>query len=95
MAVTDNDIRYFHVADLTKSAPAADGTVLVSGRLAGETVDMDNQKLSKSWLDVEVPKWAERGNIRAMHRPISAGKAKTVTDQGDAWHLVGKIVDAA
>jgi hypothetical protein len=80
-------------AELTKSYEQPDGSVIVEGRLGGPTEDLDGQYLDKDWLDVAVPKWAQRGNIRSMHQPISAGKAQSVTDTGTDWHLVAKIVD--
>lgn len=80
-------------ASITKSHEMPDGSVIVEGRLGGPTEDLDGQYLDKDWLDVAVPKWAKRGNIRAMHQPISAGTAKSVTDTGADWFLQAKIND--
>lgn len=80
-------------ASITKSHPLPDGSVIVEGRLGGPTEDLDGEYLDKDWLDVAVPKWAQRGNIRAMHQPISAGTAMATTDMGEDWFLQAKIND--
>src|ERR1700752_983599 len=93
---TNPDITYAW-AEITKVLDQEDGSVLVEGRLGGETLDMDQQKLAKSWLDKAVPKWMETGpNVRAMHSNIAAGRGVSATDTGSpegGWRLVSKIVD--
>ncbi len=81
-------------AGITKTYKQPDGTLIVEGRLGGETLDLDGQALSKTWLDTAVPEWMERGPaIRAMHQAISAGRATKATDTGTDWWITTKIVD--
>lgn len=89
----EDDIKYLALGEITKTYRQPDGSVIVEGRLGGETLDLDGQRLSKEWLDGAVPKWASRGNIRAMHQPIAAGKALQTEDRGADWFLTAKIVD--
>lgn len=81
-------------AEITKTYKQPDGTLIVEGRLGGETIDLDGQALSKKWLDTAVPEWMERGPaIRAMHQPISAGRGTKAVDTGEDWWITTKIVD--
>jgi hypothetical protein len=90
--MAQTDLTYGWAA-IEKSYEMPDGSVIVEGRLGGPTEDLDGQFLDKGWLDKAVPEWMERGNIRAMHKAISAGKALAATDKGDDWHLRAKIND--
>src|ERR1700757_601445 len=89
----EDDIRYVSLGEITKTYRQPDGSVIVEGRLGGETLDLDGQKLAKDWLDKEVPAWSKVGNVRAMHQAISAGKAISTEDRGQDWWLTAKIVD--
>lgn len=91
-ATPPDGLRWFG-ADIVKAVPGENGTCMVFGRVGGPTLDNDYQILDKDWLDTELPKWGERGNIRAMHQLIAAGKMQTLVDTGDQWDMVAKIVD--
>jgi hypothetical protein len=81
---------------ITKREALGDGSVLVEGRLAGETLDMDGQVLDYDWLSAALPKWGnERGNIRVMHNRKAVGKMVSLTgdDEKREWWMSAKIVD--
>jgi hypothetical protein len=80
---------------ITKREQLGDGSVLVEGRLAGETLDMDGQVLDYDWLSSVLPKWGERGNIRVMHNRHAVGKMVSLVgdDEKREWYMTAKIVD--
>lgn len=80
---------------ITKRSLLGDGSVLVEGRLAGETLDMDGQVLDYDWLKTALPEWAKRGNIRVMHNRQAVGKLVELVgdDEKREFHMSAKIVD--
>lgn len=91
-----DDVIYVGLADIVKTAPTPEGTLLVYGRAAGETLDLDGQGLDRDWLASELPAWFKTAaNMREMHQPIAAGVGKELefkTDSQD-WWLLSEAVD--
>jgi len=90
------DVVRVGLADIVKTAPTPQGTLLVYGRAAGETLDLDGQALDLGWLAKELPEWFKTGgNMREMHQPIAAGVGKELEfreDSQDFW-LLSEAVD--
>lgn len=81
-------------APLIKSAPAADGSVMVYGKCTGSDLDLDQQRCDATWLRKAVPEWMRIGNIRAQHDDTQAvGKAIAHEELGDGHYIRAHIVD--
>ncbi len=81
-------------ASITKSEKQDDGTLLVTGSVSDDTLDVDQQIADADWLKTAIPAWFRNGgNIREMHLPIAAGVATEYAEQGHT--IVAKVVDAS
>lgn len=91
---TDVDVIWAYAADITKSDPTEDGHLMVHGKAASPTLDLDGQICDPAWLAQEMPDWFRWGNIRAQHGPVAAGVGKQLeADGADGWDLGALIVD--
>lgn len=81
-------------AEITKSEQQPDGTLLVTGSVSDETLDIDKQIADGEWLKGAVPAWFRTGgNVREMHQPIAAGVATEYAEKGGAHQIVAHVVD--
>ena len=81
-------------AEITKSEPQEDGTILVYGKPSDEVLDMDDQIADKKWLKQALPEWFKWGNVREMHRASAVGAAQSLEfDENDTPWVKSKIVD--
>lgn len=93
MATTDT-ITWAYAADIIKSDPTPDGHLMVHGKAASPTLDLDGQICDPDWLAAEMPDWFRWGNVRAQHGPVAAGVGKTLAADGaQGWDLGALIVD--
>jgi hypothetical protein len=90
--MTTNDLLYAFAPFIGKNRND-DGTLTVYGKITGPDLDADGQRMDPKWLAKAVPDWFEIGNIREMHQPNAVGKATTLEQDGDDWHISAKIVD--
>src|SRR5512146_2227367 len=78
----------------TGGAPVA---VLVTGKVTGHGVDLDDQIVDPDWAKAALGEWFKRaGNIREMHRKDSAvGKALDLqpSADGDGFDVTARISD--
>ncbi len=82
------------LADIVKTAPTEDGTLLVYGKAADPTLDLDAQICDPAWLAQEMPEWFKSGaNMREMHQPIAAGVGKDLEIEGDSYYVLSEAVD--
>jgi hypothetical protein len=52
-----DEIVYAPLAEIVKTQRTPAGTLLVYGRAAGETLDLDGQGLDGAWLAEQMPSW--------------------------------------
>lgn len=94
MAVDVDQIEWAYAADIVKSEETADGHLMVYGKAANPTLDLDGQIADPDWLAREMPDWFNWGNIRAQHGPVAAGVGKTLEADGKhGFDLASLIVD--
>ena len=86
---------YFSVP-FSKVAENPDGTVTVQGKATSEALDHDEQIVDREFAKKALPTWfRDWGNVREMHGPIAAGRAKDLQwDENDDPLLTVKVVDA-
>lgn len=71
-----------------------DGTLTVTGKVAGPDLDGDKQVMNEKWLEGALPEWFRTGaNVREQHQQIAAGVGTELTRTGDDWFLKSTIVD--
>uniref|UniRef100_UPI003F499592 hypothetical protein n=1 Tax=Pseudonocardia sp. CA-138482 TaxID=3240023 RepID=UPI003F499592 len=81
-------------AEIVKTAPQADGSLLVYGKATGSDLDLDQQRCDPAWLKRAMPAWFTVGNIREQHDPRRAvGKATEYEAKADGHYITAKIVD--
>lgn len=82
-------------AEIVKTAPQADGSLLVHGRATDDSLDLDQQRCDPEWLKKAMPEWFKIGNIREQHDPKrAAGKAIEHEAAEGGGHLItARIVD--
>lgn len=94
MAAIIDDITYAYAADIVKSDTTEDGHLMVYGKAASPSLDLDGQICDPGWLAQEMPAWFEWANVRAQHGPVAAGVGKSLeADGADGWDLASLIVD--
>lgn len=94
MATDVDQITYAYAADIAKSEATPEGHLMVHGKAASPTLDLDGQICDPGWLAREMPAWFEWGNVRAEHKMICAGVGKQLeADGADGWDLGALIVD--
>lgn len=96
--LTDDAVRFFYAADITKVEQDGAGNLLVTGPMSSGRIDLERQVIDPDWLREEIPPWfRDWGNIREQHNPMSAvGKAKRVEiDAKPGPVLTAKIIDPA
>jgi hypothetical protein len=93
--IIGEEITYAYAADIIKSDPTPDGHLMVHGKAASPTLDLDGQICDPAWLAQEMPDWFRWGNIRAQHGPVAAGVGKSLeADGADGYDLSSLIVDS-
>lgn len=87
-------------AGITKTAPQADGSLLVYGKATGSDLDLDQQQCDPAWLRRAMPDWfgvgkSAGGNIRESHDARRAvGKATEYEVTADGDHMItAKVLD--
>ncbi len=84
------------IVPITKKAPQADGSVIVSGVVTDDVLDRDGQIVDPASAAKALTKWFdEAANVRQMHSPFipPAGKALTLDLTGAAPVISAKIVE--
>jgi hypothetical protein len=91
--MTTEDLVYGFLPIVTK-ARQEDGTLRVTGKVAGTELDGDAQRMSDKWLAEALPTWFTTGaNVREQHGTIAAGIGKVLSQDGSNWSLDSLIVD--
>jgi hypothetical protein len=83
-------------AEIFKTSPQEDGSLLVFGRATDSSLDLDQQTCDPAWLKTAMPAWfTSAGNVREQHDPNRAvGKATEYEATDDGSHMItAKIVD--
>ena len=83
-------------AEITKTAPQADGSLMVYGKATDSTLDLDGQMCDSEWLSRAMPEWFTAGNgaIREQHDSHRAvGKAVEHEAKDGVHWIKAKIVD--
>jgi hypothetical protein len=83
-------------AEITKSTPQDDGSLLVYGKATGSDLDLDEQRCDAAWLSTAMPEWFRTaGNVREQHDAKRAvGKAIEHEATTDGSHMIrARIVD--
>jgi hypothetical protein len=81
-------------AEIVKTAPQEDGSLLVYGKATGSDLDLDQQRCSPEWLKRAMPEWFKIGNVREQHDAKRAvGKAIEHEQKADGHWITAKIVD--
>lgn len=81
-------------AELTKSEEQEDGSLLVTGTVSDDSIDIDKQIADGDWLKGAVPNWfTTGGNVREMHQPIAAGIAEEYAEKAGKHTIVARVVD--
>lgn len=82
-------------AEIIKTAPQADGSLLVYGKATGSDLDLDHQQCDATWLKRAMPEWFSIGNIRESHDAKRAvGKATEYEATADGDHMItAKVID--
>jgi len=81
-------------AELTKAEDQEDGTLLVTGVVSDDTLDIDKQIADPVWLKRAIPEWfTSGGNVREMHQPIAAGVATEYAEADGRHRIVAHVVD--
>lgn len=82
-------------AEIIKTAPQADGSLLVHGKATGSDLDLDQQQCDPTWLKKAMPDWFKIGNIRESHdakRAVGKATDYEATEGGD--HMItAKVID--
>jgi hypothetical protein len=81
-------------AEIIKTAPQADGSLLVHGKATGSDLDLDQQQCDPKWLKKAMPEWFKIGNIRESHDAKRAVGKATDYESVDGDHMItAKVVD--
>lgn len=81
-------------AEITKTAPQDDGTLMVFGKATGSDLDLDQQRCDPAWLKRAMPEWFKIGNVREQHdSKRAAGKAVEHEAKDDGHWIKANIVD--
>lgn len=81
-------------AGITKTAPQADGSLLVYGKATGSDLDLDQQQCDPVWLKKAMPEWFKIGNIRESHDAKRAvGKATDYESVAGDHMITAKVLD--
>jgi hypothetical protein len=81
-------------AEIVKTAPQEDGSLMVYGKATGSDLDLDGQRCDPAWLHQAVPEWMKIGNIREQHDAKRAvGKAIDHEVKDDGHWIKARIVD--
>jgi hypothetical protein len=84
-------------AEITKTAPQEDGSLLVYGKATGSDLDLDQQRCDPEWLKTAMPEWFRGpygGNVREQHDSHRAvGKATEHEVKDDGHWITAKVVD--
>lgn len=83
-------------AEIVKSTPQDDGSLVVYGKATGSDLDMDEQRCDPKWLNTAMPEWFRTaGNVREQHDAKRAvGKAIEHESTADGSHMIrARIVD--
>lgn len=82
-------------AEITKTAPQDDGSVMVYGKATGSDLDLDGQRCDPIWLQTAMPEWFRTaGNVREQHNSHRAvGKAIDHEVKDDGHWIKAHIVD--
>jgi hypothetical protein len=81
-------------AEIVKTAPQDDGSLMVYGKATGSDLDLDGQRCDPAWLHQAVPEWMKIGNIREQHDAKRAvGKAIDHEVKDDGHWIKARIVD--
>lgn len=81
-------------AEITKTAPQDDGSLMVYGKATGGDLDLDQQRCDPAWLSRAMPEWFAIGNVRSQHNPKEAvGKAVEHEVKDDGHWIKANIVD--
>lgn len=90
-----NDVLYGFIGNISKSKDPTTGFWNVKGVMTSDSLDLDGQICDPGWLNTAVPDWFnKRANMRAMHQPQAVGKANELTQDGTAYSVAFKVVDA-
>src|ERR1035437_10342130 len=88
-----NDILYAPLGTMTYKR-GEDGFLYVTGTVSTDSLDLDNQQCDPVWLEKAIPEWFKSaGNVRVMHQPQTGGKAKEISQEGNAWSTVIKVTN--
>jgi len=89
------DIDKLVYAPFVKVDEADDGSLYVYGKVADDSIDLDQQICDTGWLSEALPEWyRDWGNIREMHQPSAVGVAKDYEAADDGFYVGAKVVDA-
>lgn len=84
-------------AEITKTSPQPDGSLLVYGKATGSDLDLDQQRCDPEWLKRAMPEWFRGpfgGNVREQHDSKRAvGKATEHEVKDDGHWITAKVVD--
>lgn len=81
-------------AEILKTAPQTDGSLLVYGKATGSDLDLDQQQCDPVWLKRAMPEWFSIGNIRESHDAKRAVGKATEYEAIDGDHMItAKVVD--
>lgn len=81
-------------AEITKTAPQDDGSLMVYGKATGSDLDLDGQRCSPIWLQQAMPEFMKIGNVREQHDAHRAvGKAVEHDVKDDGHYIRAHIVD--
>lgn len=90
-----SDFTTVYAAEIVKTAPQEDGSLLVYGKASDSSLDLDQQICDQAWLATAMPKWySTGGNVREQHDAHRAiGKATEYDARDDGHWITAKIVD--
>lgn len=81
-------------AEITKTAPQADGSIFVYGKATGSDLDLDGQRCDPVWLQQAMPEFMKIGNIREQHDSKRAVGKAIDHELKDSGHWIkARIVD--
>lgn len=81
-------------AEITKTAPQDDGSLMVYGKATGSDLDLDGQRCDPIWLQQAMPEFMKIGNVREQHDAHRAvGKAIEHDVKDDGHYIRAHIVD--
>lgn len=95
MGTAADEITWAYAAEIEKSHPEPDGSLMVYGVATSSRTDLDGQQCDPTWLKKAMPDWfASAANIREQHGMVAAGVGRELTEADDGrWYLKAHIVD--